>query len=419
MLRWLLLLLLIAGCASNTKTDERISNGLAAYFAGDYDHAVQQFAPLAEKTDENFVLNNLRLGSAQLVAYDLDEAERSFLRAYEVINSTGVNNGGRTLGAVLVDEKIRIWKGEPFERAMANFYLGLIYYLRHDYNNARAAFENALFKLRDYADPKADQSKFTEYESNFTIASIMLGRCWQRLGREDLARANFNFVADSHPRLLPLCNYETNRQSNLLLVIDFGHGPQRVKDFDGAIVGFGPRPQDAPPLPVPRVFVDSKLMMLDGLPEPPIDLLAMAQDKRWQSIDTLRTLKSAVGTGLLAGGAIEGIRGANETGARQRTDLMVAGALAGTGLLLKLTSQGDVREWETLPRTVFLLPMHVQPGKHDVTIDFPDTFGVQQTWRDLQIPQDGEATYYMRMQRYNSGPFTWPPPAMAQLNPQQ
>ena len=70
-----------------------------------------------------------------------------------MINSVGVNDGGRTLGAVLVDEKIHIWKGEPFERAMANFYLGLIYYMRGDYDNARGAFENALFKLRDYGEP--------------------------------------------------------------------------------------------------------------------------------------------------------------------------------------------------------------------------------------------------------------------------
>ena len=28
-------------------------------------------------------------------------------------------------------------------------------------------------------------------------------------------------------------------------------------------------------------------------------------------------------------------------------------------------------------------------------------------------PEQGEATYYMHLQPYNSGPFTWPPPAMS------
>jgi hypothetical protein len=30
------------------------------------------------------------------------------------------------------------------------------------------------------------------------------------------------------------------------------------------------------------------------------------------------------------------------------------------------------------------------------------------------VPAQGEATYYFRMQRWNSGPFDWPPPAVAQ-----
>src|SRR5207247_724125 len=114
---------------------------VADYLVGDYGSALQRLGPLSGKTDENFVLNNLRLGSAALAAYDLDTAEAAFLRAYEVLNSVGVNDGGRTLGAVLISENIRVWRGEPFERAMANFYLGLVYYMRHDYANARAAFE--------------------------------------------------------------------------------------------------------------------------------------------------------------------------------------------------------------------------------------------------------------------------------------
>jgi hypothetical protein len=58
-----------------------------------------------------------------------------------VINAGGVNSGGRAVAAVWINEKLKIWKGEPYERAMASFYLGLVYYIRHDYGNARAAFE--------------------------------------------------------------------------------------------------------------------------------------------------------------------------------------------------------------------------------------------------------------------------------------
>src|SRR5690606_32723684 len=136
-------------------------------------------------------------GSAALIEYHLEEAEAAFLRAYEVMNSVGVNDGGRTMGAVLIDEKMRIWKGEPFERAMVNFYLGLTYYMQADYQNARAAFENALFKLREYGDDEAGISPddYTEIESSFALGYLMLGKSWIHLGREDLARANLTRAA--------------------------------------------------------------------------------------------------------------------------------------------------------------------------------------------------------------------------------
>jgi len=405
----LVLLVLLAGCANQDQP--KVDRAIQSYFAGDLAGARKELQPLAKKTNENFVLNNVRLGSIALNAYDLDTAENAFLAAYEVINSTGVNNGGRTLGAVLVDEKIKVWKGEPFERAMANFYLGLVYYMRHDYNNARGAFENALFKLRDYQDPK-NSKDYKEVESDFAPAILMLAKSFQRMGREDLARANFQKLT-SRPGLSELANYERNESSNILLVVDYGYAPRKVTDFDGAIVGFAPTPADAGPIPRPAVQLDGKQIDLGWLSIPPVDLVAMAQDRRWQDIDTIRTVKSAVGTGLIAGGAIEGLRGASGSGARQRTDLMVAGGLLATGLLLKATSQADVRYWEMVPRTVFVLPLHVEPGKHDITVSFPGG-DLRQTWRNLVVPDNGEQTYYFRMQRWNEGPFDWPPPTIAQ-----
>ena len=96
----------------------------------------------------------------QALAEDL--VQTAFLRAYEVQNSVGVNTGGRSLGAALVDEGVRIWKGEPFERAMTNFYLGIVYYTRHDYNNCRAAMENALSpRLLDRLFEDTAQQQFT------------------------------------------------------------------------------------------------------------------------------------------------------------------------------------------------------------------------------------------------------------------
>lgn len=389
-----------AGGCVNMQAQREAQQGVSAYFIGDYAGAVDRLAPLAQQTDENFVLNNVRLGSAALLDYDLDEAEAAFLRAYEVMNSVGANDGGRTLGAALVDEKIKIWKGEPFERAMANFYLGLIYYMRADYANARGAFENALFKLRDYG-PDANRDQYREADNDFALASIMLGRALVRLGREDLAQREFENAVRMHGYLAPLADVELHKRTNVLLVIEYGRGPTKVTDFDGSILAFAPPPVEAGPMPLPQVVIDGSLLDPGGRNRPPIDLLALAQDRKWQSIDTIRTVKSALGTGLLAGGLYEGTR--------RRGNSSVALGLLAAGLIAKATSQADTRQWEMLPRTVYLVPVSMPPGKHDITIEFPQARGLRQTWRGLVAPSEGDATYYFRPQRYNPGPFDWPP----------
>ncbi len=404
------------GCQSQ---QEKIADkAVADYFIGDYAKSARELEPLAKETNENFVLNNLRLGSAALARHDYDNAEAAFLNAYEVINSTGVNDGGRSLGAVLVAEKIKVWKGEPYERAMANLYLGIIYYIRQDYANARGAFENALFKLRDYAEDekKAKKDDYRDVESNFGVAAVMLGKCWQKLDREDLARANFQRALEARGGLDAIADYDRNAKANLCIIVESGRSPEKVTDFDGSIVGFSPKPNMVPPPPLARVRVDGQIVTTPQLGRPTMDTVVMAADRRWQSIDTINAVKSGIGTGLLAAGAIEGIRGATERGSAQRRDLIAGAALAGAGLLLKATSQADIRQWEALPRSVYVMPLHVTPGTHDIVIDFPASQGLHQEWRGITVPESGEATYFFRMRRYDTRPHEWPPPALQQAD---
>jgi hypothetical protein len=109
---------------------------------------------------------------------------------------------------------------------------------------------------------------------------------------------------------------------------------------------------------------------------------------------------------------------------------MVAGAVVGsqnnrdagalglglfaTGLLLKATSQADVRQWEMLPRTVFLIPLAVSPGTHDITISIAG--GWRQTWKGIVAPAKDDDTYYFRATPWSSGEQTWPPPALRAPN---
>lgn len=391
---------MLAGCNA-TGRDAAVSRALNDYHIGRYDLAIQTLEPYARKTDRNYVLNNVRLGSAALADYDLERAESAFYAAYEVINSVGVNNAGRSVAAITVAEQLKVWKGEPFERAMVNFYLGLVYYMQQDYENARAAFENAVFKLRDYGEGKVKEDQYQEVESDFTIAYIMLGRCWQKLGREDKANAMFDRVAQLREDLHPLVEDQRHANANVLLVVEYGHGPEKVTYGDDSIAVLRPKPEEVGPIPRPRVRIDGKGIDLRGLDRAPIDLLELAQQRHWQTFDTLRLAKAAAGYGLMGVGAYQALK--------DKPDYGSAAAFIAAGALLKASSQADLRHWEMLPRSVFILPLRLPPGKHDITVNVGSS-GLSQTWRDLVAPEQGEATYYIRLTPMNPGPFTWPPP---------
>lgn len=399
----LLGLMFLAGCTPVGRSPE-VARAVDDYYVGYYEPARRTLEPLAQKTNEDYVLNNLRLGSVLLADYDLNAAESAFYKAYEVINSAGVNRGGRDVAAAVVLEKIKVWKGEPFERAMANFYLGLVYYMRGDYPNARAAFENSLFKLRDYGEGKDADDRYGEVESNFTIAYVMLARAWQRLGEQEKAADLFRRIAQLRPDLAELADPQLHEASNVLLVVDFGMGPRKATQYDNSIVAFEPHPRAVGRIPLPAVRVNGEPVKLSGLNYPPIDTLEMAQDRRWQSIDTIRLAKSIAGTGLIAAGAYQGMKRDSDPG--------LALGLIAAGALVKASATGDVRHWEMLPRTTFILPLRLPPGRHDITVSFGSESRLSQTWRGIVAPEQGEATYYVRINRINDRPHDWPPPAL-------
>lgn len=398
----LILLTLIGVCAgcANSKYAAEENRAVAAYMHGAYGVAIETLAPIAVDPNESYVLNNLRLASAAMAAGDRDLAEQAFLRAYEVLNATRVNSAGRQTAAVVFDEKFRIWRGEPFERAVANFQLGVLYYSLGDYNNARGAFENALFKLRDYGD--GDQpERFTELENRFPAALVMLGRTWLKLGRDDLAAASFRQLLESDSSYQATVSQLSSLSNNVLLVIDVGYAPRKVQDGpDGAVLSFFPSPASAGRIPRPRIIVDGQLLQ-DGA-TPLYDTVVMAADRRWQSIDTIRLSKSLIGTGLIAAGAgttAYGINKDDQGAALAGVGMMIAGAL------LKASSRADTRTWEAAPRTTFVIPVTLPPGEHDLTIELPDAAHLTQRWQGIVAPPQGEAVYYFRLQRGVNGPF--------------
>lgn len=386
------------GCA-RTRAERQASRAVSAYFSGRLELAVELLAPLAEHPDRNYVLNNLRLGQAALVAGDLGTAEAAYYRAYETLNAAGVNNPARTAATVLFNESVRIWLGEPYERAIANFQLGVVYYLQRDYANARGAFENALFRLRRYADAEDERKGFIEQESTFAVAYIMLGRCWQRLGREDLASDAFARAGELDPSLGELTDPELHARTNVLLILEWGTGPEKIPQGSGLIFATA----RSALMPIPRISVDGQPVEMLDVAVPTIDTHIMATQRPWQTTDTYRAIREVAGTGMMVGGVIvldQGLRKRNEDTA------LLGAALIGLGALLSASSAPDVRQWEMVPRTIYLVPLDLAPGVHEITVSVPDDAGfghITHEFRNVLVEQGVETALYARLLRNLAG----------------
>lgn len=352
----------LAGCNDMPRAAR---NAFADYQAGSYAAAAAQLRPLAHKRDENYVLNNCRLGSCDLAAGNLDEAQQSFMNAYNVLNATGVNDPGRQLGAAVVWEGVKVWKGEPFEQAMAHYYLGMIFLLHGDYENARAAFENSLFKVHEYAS-KDDFEHYSMVESNFALGYFGLGFCYLRLSQPDKAQAAFARAQQINPGLATLIAQAQQPGVNTLIFVDEGRGPRKAAKgwYDEQSV-FGPTPAQAGPIPQVTAFADGQVITNPQILYSTVDTLAMAQERRWQDIDTLRETKAIFGTGAMAAGAGMLAYGAD----RGSSNWEIAGlATMGAGALIAASSHADTRFWGMLPRTVYIIPAIVAPGTHVFTV---------------------------------------------------
>ena len=377
-----------------SETSARVRDAVTLYYTGQYGPAAEDLAPLIHKPDKNYVLNNCRYGSCALAAGQLDNAQQAFLRAYRVMDSVNTNTGSRVLGAVVVYEGVKVWKGQPFERAMAHYYLGLIFLIKGDYENARAAFANSLFRLRKYADPNEKipaGQQYARIDSNFVLGYFGLGVCYMKLGHPKLAAANFERAEQLDPSISPVVKKMYEPGINALIFVDWGIGPRRrPAGWYGEQSVFTPAPWQAGP--IPPVYAWDNNQPISGIANSNmVDTLALAQDKRWLTMDTIREAKAVIGTGMMIGGAAAANNAAYNNNS---TEALIGLGVAGVGALLAASSQADTRYWEMLPRTVYVIPAKLPQGNSTVQVSAGGTNSIPFT---VNITGSTLRAFYVRL----------------------
>lgn len=372
-----LIMLLMSGCHSGQ--DARTARNMRAvrsYYAYDFTTARAALRRGAyTQNDEQVVLNNLRLGMASLADGDTAEAERALSTVFDLLSTAGLN-ADRTTAAIHWNEGVRIWKGEPFEQALAYHYLATLYAVKGDWENARAAATNALFRLTDFgADANAESlarqaaerddyldTGYTAVDTDFALGFIMQALAADLSGAGG-SEEQYDAAIEINPELEPLISRLRRRAFNTLLIIDYGKGPTKIAfGPDQALVRFDPQEPSHGDLIVNAAGIEPVgARCVTNVDD-------MAVDHRWNNLEDVRVAKSAVGDVLLVGGALV----ASSIDDDDEEDdvfkkLLIGAGLAVAGLVSKDNARGDTRYLEFMPQSIYLVPLMLD-GRGDVRL---------------------------------------------------
>jgi tetratricopeptide (TPR) repeat protein len=255
------------------------------------------------------------------------------------------------------EEAKKTFLGEPYERVMAYYYRGLLYWRDGELDNARACFRSAQIQDAD-VENKA-------YASDYVLLDYLDGLTTSKLGGDGsdaLKRAK------SLSRLAIPPDY--NPQANVLFFLDYGAGPTKYATGE-----YNEQLRFQPGHSVARevmINVDGRAAAHVG---PYDDLTFQATTRGGRVMDYILGNKAVFKkTTDVAGDAalISGMVLATN----RRTDEAGVGLMA-FGLLSKIVSAttrpaADVRAWDNLPQYLSFAALSIPPGPHVATIEFLD-----------------------------------------------
>ena len=417
----------LTGCQSQSPADAMI---WVAW--GEYGKARQVVREqlVNDHSDRMYLLDRMRLGILTLDDGYPRSAQTVFTQIYETLRTQGINKD-KTVASVVLNEDLKIWKGEPFEQALALFYYSVLQAMQGSWDNARAAADNSLFYLRDFgADetgkridtlaiakraieyerslaqgtspqdaPREHESDNDDYlntgyvvrESNFTLGYLMNGLANLQLGRIDEARDHLHAAVITAPWVQPVCDRLLSGQYNTVFVVAYGLGPEKIGyGPDAALAGFNAlHPSDDAPLAV-RINDQPT----EAFPVV-CDVNAMAQDHMWNNLEDVRLAKSHLGTAALWAGTF-----LTDAGAHRGDEAMLGAGLGvmAAGLFLKAGAHVDTRYCDVMPQRFYLVPVNLDESTSLVELQVQGRPGSRMVLAGLASPRTSRSNlYYVRL----------------------
>ncbi len=315
------------------------------------------------------VLLDYRAGAFALRRGDFAEAKTRFDDAIARIGGIITNDADAARARSLFSpERTKPFIGEPYERVMAYYYRGLLYWRDGETDNARACFRSG-----QVIDSNPEDGI---YRADYLILDYLDGFASAKLqadGMDSLHRAR-EIAGDR----FELPSY--NPQANVLIFAEYGSGPRKY-----AAGQYGEQlhflADDSPAKSARLVFADGRTVV----PLPPYDDLGFqAATRGGRVMDHIlgnkayfKTGASMAGDIAFAGAAIasEQARRRERQGKDERDAERAAVGLGILGMAGKMASaatqaEADTRQWDNLPQRLSFAALQLQPGIHHARLEF-------------------------------------------------
>ncbi len=341
--------LFCSACARTSHLYEEVAvpeTRMAAYLQDKPEPLHFKYARILREGRRNFVLNQMEAGLSSMEFGDYYNAEKSFDEA--LINIEAVYKDDKNAEKALslwYQEGMKDFKGEPYERAMAYYYRGLLYLRKGDFENARASFLGGLIQ-----DSMAVEERFRQ---DFALLTFMAGWASQMNGDIERAREFYEETKSYNSSFVP-----PSPEDNVLIIAESGGAPRKVTDGKNSeILRFvrGYNPWQSVEIKAFNEYYQAQKIE---------DIYRQAITRGEREIDRINKGKAvykettdAVGDVAIVAGAATVYAGA---GIGNRDASLVGLAIMGVGVLAKVTASAmeadaDTRQWTNLPDSVFIL----------------------------------------------------------------
>lgn len=212
----LILTWMLAGCGAGYQEIDVSPEQLAQYLADKPEKLHTLYEKELREGPRNMVLNNMQIGVAAMSIEEWQAAETAFDKALAGIETVYANSEqAQEARSMWRAEGAKIFKGEPYERAMAYYYRGILYMRAGDYENARACFKAGIVQ-----DAFAEEE---QYQCDFALLMFLEGWCSHMLGNEDQAQEAWKEFKQYRPGYqLPAPDH------NGLILVETGLGPRKL-----------------------------------------------------------------------------------------------------------------------------------------------------------------------------------------------